>query len=217
MVYNRSLLFVKAVWMTLDQPQCVITPKHSYWMQWSQFHGRLHSLGQWDRVMSKATLESYPSTHTLLLQMMRTYFPACGGGYWVFVKRFWTVGKAAFLMLNNALWPMPRSWRMQQRTSAMSAFDPLKIQKKGRRALGWIGDALWVERGGAIRKAGAEGSWPRSHHRKIQRWEQEIFPPGVNTSAHFFLVISGAACQSCNMRLEPKRPSIQVVGKSCCN
>ena len=131
--------------MTLDQPQCVITPKLSYWMQWSQFHGRLHSSGQWDRVMSKATLESYPSIHTLLLQMMRTYYPACGSGYWVFVKRFWTVGKAAFLMLNNALWPMPRSWRMQKRTSAMSAFDPLKTRKKGKRALRWIGDALLAE------------------------------------------------------------------------
>ena len=30
-------------------------------------------------------------------------------------------------------------------------------------------------------------------------------------------MFSGAACQSCNMRLEPKRPSIQVVGKSCCD
>ena len=68
-------------------------------------------------------------------------------------------------------------------------------------------------RGGAIRKAGGEGTWPRSHHRKIQRWEQEILPPGVNTCAHFHVL--GAACQSCNMRLEPKRPSIQVVGKSC--
>ena len=131
--------------MTLDQPQCVITPKLSYWMQWSQFHGRLHSSGQWDRVMSKATLESYPSIHTLLLQMMRTYYPACGSGYWVFVKRFWTVGKAAFLMLNNALWPMPRSWRMQKRTSAMSAIDPLKTRKKRKSALRWIGDALLAE------------------------------------------------------------------------
>ena len=48
------------------------------------------------------------------------------------------------------------------------------------------------------------------------RGEKKRFCHQVLTLAPISM-FSGAACQSCNMRLEPKRPSIQVVGKSCCD